>query len=128
MIDDNNYKLSTSEKEGILEIVITGVVTKEAIEKINTEVFEIVRQGTPKALLCDIRDATGPQNITDAYFHVREIPIDITQVPTAIVFASVSEEYKSFYETTAANVGQLVKWFEDVDEANEWLRNLIKET
>lgn len=124
-----NYQLSTSMNEVILELVIKGDLTKNDIDHLHVEALEVLREKDFKALLCDIREAKGPLDISDAYYRVRNIPLETVKVPAAIVFEIklVNKEYQSFYETTAANVGQSLRWFADIGDAREWLKSKIHE-
>jgi len=77
-------------------------------------------------VLCDIRALQGPQEIAAAYFRVRSIPTDVQILPLAVVDQPGNWEFKSFYETTAANAGQSLKWFTDVESARAWLKSKLK--
>ena len=120
-----DYQLSTSLDEAILEIIITGEITKESINLLRDEVLEIIRNTNAKAVLCDVRSARGPQDITEAYFRSRSLPADIKILPAAVVDRSENWDYKSFYEATAANAGHMLKWFTDIESARTWLKNMF---
>jgi hypothetical protein len=120
-----NYQLSTSVNEGILEIVLTGELTKYDIDMIRAEIIEIIRNTSTKVILCDVRSARGPQDITEAYYRSRSLPTDIKILPSAIVDRSENWDYKKFYEDTAANAGHSLKWFTDVESARAWLKNML---
>ncbi len=125
MEENTNYKLSTSVNEGIVEIVITGELTKNTVDRIHAEVITIIRESNAKAVLCDVSSAKGPHEIVEAYFRARSIPQDIKILPSAVVDRSENWDYKSFYETTAANAGQLMKWFTDIEAARTWLKSML---
>ncbi len=125
MEENTNYKLSTSVNEGIVEIVITGELTKKTVDRIHAAVITIIRESNAKAVLCDVRSAKGPHEIVEAYFRARSIPQDIKILPSAVVDRSENWDYKSFYETTAANAGQLMKWFTDIEAARTWLKSML---
>ena len=42
---------------------------------------------------------------------------------TALVDLKENEDWESFNETTAANVGVSIKWFTDIDAARAWLKS-----
>jgi hypothetical protein len=125
MEENTNYKLSTSVNEGIVEIVITGELTKNTVDRLHAEVITIVRENNGKAVLCDVRSAKGPHEIVEAYLRVRSIPQDVKILPSAVVDRSENWDYKSFYETTAANAGQSMKWFIDIESARAWLKSRL---
>jgi hypothetical protein len=120
------YQISTSVNEGILEIVFTGEVTQYAVEKLHTEVITILKETNAKAVLSDVSALKGRfEEFAAAYFQVRKFPKDIIGLCSAVVDTSENEAYHTFYETTAANVGQTVKWFTDINAAREWLKSML---
>jgi len=123
-----NYSLSTSIRDGIVEIVITGELTNNTLDRLRAEVITIIRENKAKALLCDVRAAKGPQDIVAAYFRARSIPADVKIIPSAVVDRSENWDYKSFCEDTATNAGQSIKWFTDVESARAWLKSWLQET
>jgi hypothetical protein len=125
MAEKENYQLSTMVNDGILEIVITGELTKDSIDMLRGEVIEIIRNTNAKAVLCDVRNAKGPQDITEAYYRSRSLPADVKIRPSAVVERSENWDYKSFYEATAANAGHILKWFTDIESARTWLKNRL---
>ncbi|HES59976.1 MAG: hypothetical protein JW956_15085 [Calditrichaceae bacterium] len=128
MGDDANYKIWISMKNDILEIIISGALTKETIDKLHNDVIGILKKKSPKAVLCDISCLTGRfDDFADAFFRTRNLPKHVTIIPGAVVDTSDDISFISFYETTAANIGQNVKWFNDVKEARNWLKSKVKE-
>jgi len=125
MKESNGFSLSTSVSDGIIEIVITGELTTVTINKLHEEVIRNIRETNAKAVICDVRNLKGPQEIVDAYFRARSLPTNIKTLPAAIIDRSGNREFKSFYVTTSANVGQTIKWFTDIKHAREWLKTLI---
>lgn len=51
MEEKRNYRLSTSVSEGIVEIVITGEVTKNTIDRLHAEVIKIIREKSQSCAL-----------------------------------------------------------------------------
>jgi hypothetical protein len=120
------YQFSTSLRDEIVEIVITGILTNDTLEKLHAEVITIIRECNAKGLLADVRAAKGPNEITAAFFRVRTIPPDVLKLPAAIVELSENRDYQSFYETTAANIDQSMKFFTDIEAARAWLKGRFK--
>ena len=115
MEEKTNYQLSSSVNEGILEIVGKGEVTETTIDRLHDEIIEIVMTKNAKAVLCDVRALKGPDDLGAACFRVRKIPPSVKGRPYAAVVDSLENaDYQSFYETTAGNVGHLVKFFTDM--------------
>lgn len=127
MEEKTNYQLSTSVSEEIIEIVITGEVTKNTFNRLHAEVITIVKEKNAKAFLLDIRLLKRPPDeISAAYFRVRNRPLDVKRLPSAIVVdPSENAAYQSFYETTAANVGHSIKFFTDIEAARAWLKSRL---
>lgn len=122
-----DYQISYSVNEGIVEVVIKGEVSKGNISRLHHEVISILKDKNARAILSDVSKLEGvPDNIADAYYRVRDIPLEIRRLPSAVFSTTTSPAYISFYETTAANAGQLVKWFADIEEARTWLKGKIK--
>ena len=53
------YKISSSQIDGILEIVLTGEVSKEDVETLQNEIFSIIINTGAEALLVDVREIKG---------------------------------------------------------------------
>ncbi|KUG24653.1 hypothetical protein ASZ90_005527 [hydrocarbon metagenome] len=125
MGDKPEYKISVFEKEGVLEIVLTGEATQNNVEKIQEEVISIIISSKASGLLVDVRGIKGRLGYTEAYFRVRNYPSDVPKLPVAIVDLAENADYESFHETTAMNAGLTYKWFTDIDEARAWLKNKL---
>ena len=127
MEEKTNYQFSTSVNEGIVEIVITGEVTNNTMDRLQTDVITIVRGKNVKAVLCDVRAVKGPKERGAAYFRTRGIPTDVIILPYAVVDLSENRDFQLFYETTAANAGQSMKYFTDIEAARAWLKSRLEE-
>lgn len=121
-----DYQLSTSVNEGILEIVITGEVTKSNVSKIHDEMISIIKAKNISNMLIDIRTLKGRLGIADTYFSIRSYPSDILKVNTAIVDIEENAAYEAFHEITATNAGRSLKCFTDIGAARAWLRTFEK--
>ncbi len=122
MEEKTEYHLSTSAREGIVEIVLTGTVTKEGVEKLTNEVLGIAKRLTAKYLLVDVRTLAGRFGPIEAYYRVRSYPPDRPTLHTAVVDIPENAEYESFHQTTARSVGQSMRWFTSVEAARGWLQ------
>ena len=127
MENGTDYQLSTSANEGIIEIVITGEVTEDAVKKLQNEVFAIVKSINARFLIIDVRALKGRFGVTEAYYRVRSYSPDTSRVNTAIVDIEENAAYESFHETTAKNVGRQLQWFTDIDAARAWLKSMQRE-
>jgi hypothetical protein len=120
------YKISTSVHEDIPEIIITGEITTDSIEKMQNEVIAITNSINPQNVLVDVSALKGRFGFTEAYFRVRDYPSDLPRVNIACVDLAENAEYQSFHENTAVNAGLSFKWFSDIDAARAWLKSKSK--
>jgi hypothetical protein len=120
------YNISTSVNEDILEIIITGEITTDSIEKLQNEVIAIAKSINPRNVLVDVSALKGRFGFTEAYFRVRDYPTDLPIVNIACVDLAENAEYQSFHENMAVNAGLSFKWFPDIDAARAWLKSKSK--
>ena len=129
MEEKAKYQISISVKEGTTEVVITGEVTKDNIDQLHADMIALLKENKPEAVLIDISEVKAHRDdFSSAYFRTRSLPPDVIRLPAAVVDPKSNADYISFYETTAANVGQLVKWFADIDAARTWLKSKLKKS
>ncbi len=122
MEDKKEYQLVTSVNEGILEIIITGEVPSNAVDKLLSEVNAIGKTMNVSLLLVDARSAKGRIGFGESYFHVRGSPADMPKMKIAVVDLEENAGLQSFQEITAKNAGLSLKWFTDIDAARTWLK------
>jgi len=120
------YNISTSVNKDILEIIITGEITADSIEKLQNEVIAIAKLINPQNVLVDVSALKGRFGFTEAYFRVRDYPADLPRVNIACVDLAENAEYESFHENTSVNAGLSFKWFSDIDAARAWLKSKSK--
>ena len=122
------YHLSTSMREGIIEIVITGEIEMNAVEKLQNEVIAIEKSMNSKSVLIDVRGIKGRFGPAEAYFRVRNYPPDKPRMDTAVVDLQENDSYETFHEITARNAGLSFKCFTEIDAARSWLKSRQKES
>ena len=120
-----SFQLSSSVNDGIVEIVFTGEITKNTLDRLRAEVITILREDNTPSVLCDVRALKGPNEIADAFKRVRSIPSDVASRPCAIVTTTENREFQLFYETTATNIGQSIRFFADIEAARAWLKSQL---
>ncbi len=124
MEEQINFQLLVSLNEEIIEIIIKGEVTKQQIDRLHTDVISVIKKNKAKAVICDISALKGRfDEFAAAYFRSRSIPREVVILPSAVVDSSADTTFSSFYETTALNVGQKLKWFKDIEKARSWLKS-----
>ena len=116
------YQISTSVHEGILEIVVTGEVADDAVNKLMNEGIAIIRSMNASALIVDFRALKRHFGYVEAYQNLRRLPDDIRRVNTALLDIQENAAFASFFETTARNASIPLKWFTDIDSARAWLK------
>jgi hypothetical protein len=116
------YQISTSVNEGIFEFILTGEVTSSTTENLQKEIIAFITVRGAEKLLMDVRACKGSFEYAEAYNRVRKYPPYLFRIKVAIVDVPDRKDFKSFYETTAINVGLRFKWFYDIDAARAWLK------
>jgi hypothetical protein len=121
------YQLSVSLNDDILEIVVKGEIAKADVNQLHADIVALIMGKDARAVLCDIRSLKGRfDEVGEAYFRVRSFPAGLRNLNFEVVDASSNEPYKSFYNTTAANAGQDMHWFPDIESARAWLKSRLK--
>ncbi len=123
MKDNKEYQLATSLNEGICEIIITGEVLSNAVDKLLSEVNAIGNSMNVYAQLIDVRSAKGRFAFAESYFRVRDYPADRSRIKIAVVDLEENAGLQSFQEISAKNAGLSLKWFTDIDAARTWLKS-----
>jgi hypothetical protein len=114
------YQISTSMNDGILEIIIIGSVNGRNISKLQKEV-DTLRIVKGDKLLLDIRSISEGSGYSDALYHLRRP--EMATGKTAIVDIPENEQNKSFFETILThNTNMKVKWFSNINVARDWLK------
>jgi polyhydroxyalkanoate synthesis regulator phasin len=116
------YNISTSENEGIVEIVFTGEVTKDFIEKLGIELYAILKPMNPEKLLADVRSLKMPREYIEAYSRFTDY-LPPLRVNIAIVDIPENADFESFLEAIANNAGLSLKCFTDISKARSWLKS-----
>ena len=116
------YQISSSVNKGIIEVVITGEVTKSTFERIEKEADAVIKaSGADKALL-DVRALKGRFIYENLYHRARSYTTHFFGIHTAIVDLPENADFADMQETKARNAGVSMKWFTDKDAARDWLK------
>jgi hypothetical protein len=122
MEEKKEYQLVTSVNEGILEIIITGELPINAVDKQLDEINAIAKTKNVGLMLIDVRSEKGRIGLGESYFRLRETPANLSRMKIAIIDIEENAVLQSFQEITAKNASLLLKWFTDIDEARNWLK------
>jgi hypothetical protein len=113
-----DYQISKSMNEGVLEIAVTGKVTEHNIPVLQEE-FNSHRAAGCYKLLIDIRSIDGSVD-ESALYHIKRPRRTIGK--TAVVDRPEHEQYKMFWEKLTGYSPMELKWFSDIEAAREWLK------
>lgn len=117
------YQISSSVKEGILEMVFTGEVTNNDHETIKDQTIAIQQSMNINNELLDVRALRGRLGLSQTFSIIRNLHSDISRINTAFVDIAENASYNSIHETPAINAGLSFKCFTDIDAARVWLKS-----
>jgi len=121
------YQISSSVNEGLLEFILSGEILESQINTMIEECNATILASGVKYILMDVRAIKGRYGYVGAYARVRSHPPEFYgRIKVAIVDLPENSDYRNFHETTALNVGLKVKWFTDIDAARAWLKSFTK--
>ena len=117
------YQLSLSVNDGILEITLTGTMMESYIKQVTNDLIDITKAKNIKKMLVNVSSLKRQLTYFETYQRVRNYPDDLYRIKFAMVDNKGLNEYEQFHETTAINAGITLKWFTDIDTARAWLKN-----
>lgn len=120
MDNQKEYRLTTNENDGILEIIITGKITGQNVSNLQKEVA-FLRTTRCNTLLVDVRNINNGSGYDDVLYYVRRP--DKPEGKVAIVDLPANAHVKSFVENVSVGTSMTLKWFADADEARTWLKS-----
>jgi hypothetical protein len=121
-----SYKLKMKKVGDVLHVKAAGARTMETVMAMSKDIMEAcARRSTPKALI-DVRAMEGHLSTLDAY----DIPKSFFETirdrtvlqKSAIVDLKENEDQYTFLENVARNLGYMLRFFSDADEALQWLQ------
>lgn len=117
------YQISTSVNDDIIEMVVTGELSKNSVEKMLNEIIVIQKSMNIEKRLVDVRKLKGrPTNLEIYYFIIKRISVRPT-LKIAFVDLPINAKTASFHESSALNAGLLFKWFTGIRAARAWLKS-----
>jgi hypothetical protein len=109
----STYYISTSVNEEIVEVVITGKVTKDSVGKLKNEVEVIAKSLNAKKLSWDVRALEIRFGYAETYFRITESPSFFHNINTTFVDIPENSDLRAFHEYRSKNAGLSLKWFTD---------------
>jgi hypothetical protein len=123
MENKEKYQVSSSVKDGIIEMVVTGELTKNSVEKMLNEIIAIQKSMNLEKRLVDVRKLKGrPTDLEIYYFIIKRISVRPT-LKIAFVDLPVNAKTASFHESSALDAGLSYKWFTGIRAARAWLKS-----
>jgi hypothetical protein len=125
-----SYAVYYNQAERIIEVKVQGNVAKEDVREIYDQWLQIAKEQECFSVLYDWREATLSHLSTMDIYELPRIlakmviPLGIRpgRLRRAVVTSENDDEDKArFAETVTANVGQVAKFFHDMDAARQWL-------
>jgi hypothetical protein len=121
MEKNEKYKVSSSENEGILEIVVTGEITEGTYKNAVNEVNAIIKANKAAKAIADFRAIDRRIEPAEMYRYFRNYDCVLFDIQFAIVDLPENVRYK----TAAKNAGlSSLKWFTDIDSARKWIKSI----
>lgn len=118
------YQISSSVNEGILEFILSGKILENQINTMLEEFNATVLASGVKYVLMDVRAIKGRYGYSGAFKRARSHPTEFYgRIKLAMVDLPENSSYRNFHETTLQNAGINSKWFSDIDAAREWLKS-----
>ena len=118
MEEKDEYQIWTLKDDGIVEIVVTGKLTRRNFSEFQKEI-QSIRETKGDTILLIVRVLTDKS--LDSFYHARR-PETATG-KTAVVDYPEYEYMKSRWEDIAKTTPMKLKWFGNIEEAKEWLKN-----
>lgn len=116
-----NYKMEKTLHEGVLKLTLRGEANQENADQIAQDVIAAGRGEGVKSLLIDVRELHGRLSVGETFFHVKRFSTGPTK-RVAVVDLPENASYYRFHENTAANAGRVLRYFNEIEAAQLWLR------
>ncbi len=111
------YQISSSMRDGFIEVVVSGNAIGSDFDEMINEVDVILRTNNSKKVILDIRELKGRIEPGEIYRFVRtHFPI-FYEIQSVIVDLPENASYR----TATKNAGISLMWFTDMDIARKWL-------
>jgi len=118
MGETQEFQVSISQNDGILEIIAVGKLTGHNVSKFQKEI-NAIRAAQGDRILLDVRLLT--ERNADTFYNVRR-PETATG-KTAVVDLSENKYVEPLLERISRSIPMQLKWFSDIDAAKAWLKN-----
>ena len=120
MEEKTKCQISSSMKDGVLELVVAGALTTINLEDALNEGNTIVKDSNATKAIVDFRACCTRIDPLDLYRYIRKYDFAVFEIQYAVV--SLPEKAK--YRDAAINAGlKSLKWFSNIDEARAWLKS-----
>lgn len=123
MEKEAEYQISSSVKDGILEIILACELTAGLVEQLENKIVHIIQAAGENNLLVDARAVKGRTIITKVYIAARRPFPHLRAMDVAVLDLPENAAQQVSLEAIARNAGHSIKFFADMDAAREWLKS-----
>lgn len=124
MESKEHFEISTSEKNGTVEITLKGEIVASAFGKMLSRIYQVIGEMNPDRVLIDFSSVKGSAGIPQTYFHVSDYPSSFHNIKHAFVDSPNHDEMGSLIQYVATHIlGISLKYFTDINDARKWLDN-----
>jgi hypothetical protein len=117
--NDKEYRLSASINDGIIEIILSGTVTRTNVSRLQKEI-DSLRNEKGSRLLIDVRTLNEGSGYHDVLYYIRRP--DKATGKTAILDVPGNDRLETFLKTATLNTHLEARYFSNLDLARNWLK------
>jgi hypothetical protein len=118
MKETQEFQISISSNDGILEIIAVGKLTGRNVSAFQKEI-NAIRAGRGDRILLDVRLLT--ERNADTFYNVRRP--ENASGKTAVLDLPENKYVEPLLERVARYTPMQLKWFSDIDAAKAWLKS-----
>ncbi len=117
-----SYSIEYNKKKKCIYVAVEGVLELALFERMASEIAKIIKDRDCGKIINDLRNAVPPESSADIYFMPeRALNAGVSRaIKRALVVSGSVEDYK-FLRTVFVNQGNVVRLFDSIDDAEQWL-------
>ena len=116
------YKFNSIAEGELLRVDYSGKIRKKEIDEIMNKIYTQIYKHHIKKILIDARDSDVRLELPDIMSLAKTHPPAFKRTKTAVVENHKKYSQYSLYETVTENQEINLKFFNDIKEAEEWLK------
>jgi hypothetical protein len=116
------YSVTYRDESDLIAVSVDGELNMTVFMEIAAEVGRLIKKHSCNRILNDMRNAFPPESVGDTYFMPEKaLALGVARnIRRALIVSGNFEDYR-FMETVFINQGNIVKLFDNIDEAQSWL-------